>query len=353
LSLEGYLLLRDGTLVKGYALGQPGLYLGQLSRFTGPFDPQLVMTDPASKGQILLSDQPEIGSLGVRPGLDQSDTIHASGLMCRDLVDFPSYRGNFKAISQMLSRGGSASISSLDLSSILPFEGSDAAALVIQGERLDLDMIAFIEASLKAYTQDTGYHPPSGYAKRTHHPHSRSDDHILVLDLGIRDGLLRALRKEANVAILQPSALSDISLEDPDRALISSGPGALPDDEMVRTVSGFLSMFSHVPVMSMGIGALAMDMALGGTPDRMSEPHRGTDIEVRLGDLLLPTYQNHEYSLSPLNGFEVMARGPGGSIEVLVSTDGPLRMMSTMDTLPEFGSVDGDPLSLFLRWDRS
>jgi carbamoyl-phosphate synthase small subunit len=343
--LEGFILLRDGTLIKGYATGQHGLYTGRLAHTHGIIDPQFVMTDPAFRGLFVLSDSPEIGSMGVRAGADQSDSLHSPGLVCRDIVDFPSYRGSFKSISQMLARGGSASIS-MDVEPLLSRDGQDAALLVIHGERMDMSLIGTMESALGRFSYETECSRMRS-AKKVVHPNAGSNEHILVLDLGMRDGILRALRGRATVTTVSPSTpLSELPREF-DRAVISSGPGSIPGPDLVEKVSEFLALCADRPVLSKGFGALAMNMALGGKPLRLVRAHRGTSIEVKVGQCLLPTYQNHELSLGPIDGFQGSCPAPDGSYEVLRSLRGPPRTMCTMDTLPEFGMTEDDPMLEF------
>jgi carbamoylphosphate synthase small subunit len=319
-----------------------------LALTTGDIDPQFVMTDPSFRGMFVLSDLSEIGPLGVRPGVDQSDSLQASGLFCRDLVDFPSFRGSFKSISLMMARGGSASITSMDMGHLLGYDGQDAAALVIQAERLDLSMIGTMERALGSFSYERDQ-SSLWTGKRIDYPNNEVGRKILVLDLGMRGGILRALRRAGNVTTVPPSVdLSEVFNGDPDLSMISSGPGMTPSGELVAIVKGFLEMFDGIPVYSMGIGALAMNVAMGGIPGMLEKAHRGTSIEVKIGGTLLPTYQNHELALGLVKGFKARSFGPDGSPEVLISKKGAKWVMSTMDTLPEFGMVRGDPFFEFI-----
>ena len=59
------LLLEDGTLFKGYALGAIGTTTGELCFNTSMVGYQEILTDPSYNRQIILMTYPQIGNYGI------------------------------------------------------------------------------------------------------------------------------------------------------------------------------------------------------------------------------------------------------------------------------------------------
>ena len=79
--LPAILLLEDGTVYNGYAVGKVGTTTGEIAFNTGMTGYQEVFTDPSYVGQILIMNTPHIGNYGVQEDENESDSIKISGLV--------------------------------------------------------------------------------------------------------------------------------------------------------------------------------------------------------------------------------------------------------------------------------
>ena len=63
---------------------------------------QKILTDPSYKGQIITMTYPLIGNYGVSDIDNESDGIHAFGLVIKDLCDMPSNSNSVMSLDQWL-----------------------------------------------------------------------------------------------------------------------------------------------------------------------------------------------------------------------------------------------------------
>ena len=70
------LLLEDGTVFKGIAIGKIGTTGGEIAFNTGMTGYQEVFTDPSYLGQILIMTTSHIGNYGVHTAEIESDSIN-------------------------------------------------------------------------------------------------------------------------------------------------------------------------------------------------------------------------------------------------------------------------------------
>ena len=87
---EGMIYLEDGTVFKGKSFGAVKTAVGELVFNTVMTGYQELLTDPTYKGQIINMTYPIIGNYGVSDVDNESDNIHAFGLVVNDICDEPS-----------------------------------------------------------------------------------------------------------------------------------------------------------------------------------------------------------------------------------------------------------------------
>ena len=79
------LALEDGTVFRGISIGAPGVTTGEVVFNTAMTGYQEILTDPSYARQIVTLTYPHIGNTGVTPEDLESDSVHAAGLVIRDL----------------------------------------------------------------------------------------------------------------------------------------------------------------------------------------------------------------------------------------------------------------------------
>src|SRR6056300_1371672 len=78
------LLLKDGTIFHGKAIGKEGTAFGEVCFNTGMTGYQEVFTDPSYYGQLMVTTNAHIGNYGVNDNEVESDGIKIAGLICKN-----------------------------------------------------------------------------------------------------------------------------------------------------------------------------------------------------------------------------------------------------------------------------
>ena len=90
MSDKAFLILADGSVFEGKAIGARGKTIGETVFTTGMTGYIETLTDPSYFGQIITQTFPLIGNYGVIPEDFESKRIWASGYIVRELCDEPS-----------------------------------------------------------------------------------------------------------------------------------------------------------------------------------------------------------------------------------------------------------------------
>ena len=82
--MKGILVLEDGTVYHGDAIGRPGTSFGEIVFNTAMSGYQEVLTDPSYAGQIVVMTAAHVGNYGIRADEAESDHVHVAGFVARD-----------------------------------------------------------------------------------------------------------------------------------------------------------------------------------------------------------------------------------------------------------------------------
>ena len=88
------LVLRDGRVFRGEALGAVGETAGEVIFNTAMSGYQEILTDPSYRGQVVAMTYPLIGNYGVNDEDQESRRPQVEGFIIRELTETPS---NFRA----------------------------------------------------------------------------------------------------------------------------------------------------------------------------------------------------------------------------------------------------------------
>src|SRR5512133_3962724 len=88
--MKAILVLEDGAVWEGQAIGATGTSLGEAVFNTSMTGYQEMLTDPSYAGQILTLTYPLIGNYGVTDLDDESRAVQVSGFVVRELAEVPS-----------------------------------------------------------------------------------------------------------------------------------------------------------------------------------------------------------------------------------------------------------------------
>ena len=311
------LVLADGTLFRGYAIGSPGTTVGEVVFNTAMTGYQEILTDPSYCRQIVTLTYPHIGNTGCNEEDFESRANFAAGLVIRDLpIRAESWRMQ-QSLPDYLKTHGVIAIAGIDtrkLTRILREKGAQAGCIMAAAESGTLDEAKAIDAArafpglagmdlAKVVSVDSPYVWDSGvWSLKGYQAAPVPRFHVVAYDFGIKRNILRMLAArgcQVTVVPAQTSA-SEVLRYQPDGVFLSNGPGdPEPCDYAIAAIRELLAQ--KVPVFGICLGHQLLALASGAKTLKMKFGHHGANHPVKDLDTqqVLITSQNHGFAVDP------------------------------------------------------
>ena len=293
------LILEDGTVFEGDAIGANLDVTGELVFNTGMTGYQESITDQSYNGQILTFTYPLVGNYGVNR--DDYESIHPTtkAVVVHESARRPSNWRTQMSLDEFLTAKGIPGITGVDtrtITKIVREHGTMKAALVNANDETDHQM-----SQLNATVLPTNQVPTSSTA--TAYPSPNSGKNVVVVDFGLKHSILRELSKRhCNISVVPYNTTAEEILSmNPDGVMLTNGPGDPTDVpealEMIRAIQG------KIPIFGICLGHQLFSLANGATTYKMKFGHRGFNHAVRniaTGRVDF-TSQNHGFAVSAEN----------------------------------------------------
>ena len=111
---KAHLVLADGTVFEGVAVGASGTTVGEAVFTTGMTGYQEVLTDPSYCGQIVVMTAPQIGNTGANGEDEEASRPHLAGFAMHELSSVVSNWRADRSLDAYLEAHGIVSIAGLD-----------------------------------------------------------------------------------------------------------------------------------------------------------------------------------------------------------------------------------------------
>ena len=98
------LVLADGTVFRGIAIGATGATVGEVVFNTSMTGYQEILTDPSYTKQIVTLTYPHVGNYGINTEDVESSKVYAAGLVIRDLPIIASSWRSQESLGDYLKR---------------------------------------------------------------------------------------------------------------------------------------------------------------------------------------------------------------------------------------------------------
>ena len=300
MSDKAYLLLADGSLIEGKAIGKKGTSGGEICFNTGMTGYQEIYTDPSYFGQIIVNTTAHIGNYGTEDDEQESSAPKISGLVVNDFSTEFSRKTASAGLQQYLEKHNVVGISDIDTRSLVRHIRSKGAMNAIISSVLAPDQL---KEELKKVPSMEGLELASKVS--TTKPYFIGDKNatykVAALDLGIKTSILTNLTARDCYVQVFPAKTSfqDMKAWNPNGYFISNGPGdPAVMDYAVKTVKEMLN--SAKPVFGICLGHQLLALASGISTYKMHHGHRGLNHPVKnlvtgLGEM---TSQNHGFAIS-------------------------------------------------------
>jgi carbamoyl-phosphate synthase small subunit len=304
--VEGLLVLADGTIFEGEAVGwwdpdQARPATGEVVFNTTLTGYQEVLTDPSYAGQIICFTYPHIGNYGITEADSESRKAFCRGLIVRELSPRPSSWRSERTIEDFLAAERLPGLTGIDtrrLTRHIREAGAMPAAFGPVGGDNPLTEAELKEAA-QAEPGTDGADLASVVTTPDPYTVGTGARRIVAYDFGIKRAILRHLAERATVEVVPASTPAGYVLDRrPDGVFLSNGPG---DPAAVGYASDQIrQLLGNLPVFGICLGHQLMSTALGATTYKLPFGHHGGNHPVRrlaTGSVEI-TSQNHNYAVA-------------------------------------------------------
>jgi len=301
-----WLVLEDGVAFQGVRIGASREAGGEVVFTTSMTGYQEVVSDPSYRGQIVVMAYPLIGNYGFSPEAWEAPGPHVAGFIVREATSVASHHLSRETLHRFLHRHEVAGLSGVDTRALvrhLRMHGLQRGVIAD-------DSSAETEARAAAIPSLSQQDLVGQVSRASPLVLPGQGPRIMILDCGVKAGIVEALRRRGCEVVLVPHTTSaeEIRVFAPDGVLLSNGPGdpAILGD-VIGTVQSLMETYPVMGVVCLGHQLLAL--ACGGRTYRMKFGHRGTNQPViemptglstglRPGRVMITT-QNHGFAVDP------------------------------------------------------
>ncbi|MEQ1742345.1 MAG: glutamine-hydrolyzing carbamoyl-phosphate synthase small subunit [Candidatus Nitrotoga sp.] len=305
------LVLADGTVFRGTAIGVPGMCVGEVVFNTSMTGYQEILTDPSYFKQIVTLTYPHIGNVGVNAEDEESRQVFASGLVIRDLSLTMSNWRSTQSLSDYLKANKIVAISDIDtrkLTRILREKGAQNGCIATgmdEGAALQaargfaglsgMDLAQHVSCEKHYDWTQPEWNLKGGYRNNVH-----SEFHVVAYDFGTKHNILRKLAERGCKITVVPAKTSadDVLALKPDGVLLSNGPGdPEPCHYAIAATQQLLRV--GVPLFGICLGHQILGLAVGAQTVKMKLGHRGANHPVQdvQSKHVMITSQNHGFAV--------------------------------------------------------
>ena len=302
-SQPAILVLQDGTVFKGTAIGAKGTASGEIAFNTGMTGYQEVFTDPSYFGQLLVMTTAHIGNYGVHQTEVESDQVMISGLITKKFSNGYSRPSGYSSLQDLFESQNKVGIADVDTRALVRHIRSKGAMnAIISSENLNIEDLKAqlatipdmngLELSSKVATTEAYDVLPENIEARFR---------VALLDFGVKKNIIRCLTdRGCHVRVFPLSAtLNEINSFNPHGYMLSNGPGdpsAMPNS--IALVKDIVDL--NRPVFGICLGHQILGLSQGLKTEKMFNGHRGINHPIKnlisgKGEI---TSQNHGFVIT-------------------------------------------------------
>ena len=305
------LVLEDGTIFRGTAIGAEGMSVGEVVFNTSMTGYQEIITDPSYAEQIITLTYPHIGNYGTNSEDEDNDKIWAKGLVIRDL---PLVASNFRSeqdLSSYLKANNVVGIADIDtrkLTRILRDKGAQNGCIIagdINEEQAlaaakDFPGLKGMDLAKVVTCEETHQWTMGSWQLGEGFKELEQEKfHVVAYDYGVKRNILRMLVDRGCRLTVVPAKTpaADVLALNPDGIFLSNGPGdPEPCDYAIEAIKTFLE--TDIPIFGICLGHQLLALASGAQTVKMKFGHHGGNHPVQNlenGQVMI-TAQNHGFA---------------------------------------------------------
>jgi carbamoyl-phosphate synthase small subunit len=338
------LVLQDGSVFRGKAIGAEGQSVGEVVFNTALTGYQEILTDPSYAEQIVTLTYPHIGNTGTNSEDEEYTRIWAKGLVIRDLpLLASSFRMKQTLVEylQMHNIVGIADIDTRRLTRLLRDKGAQNGC-IMAGDSIDeaaalhaardfaglkgMDLAKVVTTAKSYDWREGSWQLGEGFAAKPAGPSFK----VVAYDYGVKSNILRMLVDRGCDITVVPAktSASDVLALNPDGVFLSNGPGdPEPCDYAISAIKTLVER--GIPTFGICLGHQLLALASGAKTQKMKFGHHGANHPVQdlASSLVMITSQNHGFAVDeatlPANLTATHRSLFDGSLQGIRRTDRP------------------------------
>ncbi len=298
------LVLEDGTVYPGRAVGASGVSTGEICFTTAMAGYEEAVTDPSYHAQVLAFSYPLLGNYGVDESRMESARIWVRGVVMRRA------RADWSA---WLAGKGVVALEEVDTRALVRHVREQGAMRCALGEAAPDELLrrALAEPHLDYERMLAEPHlatPPLALEACTGEEYAVGEGpRIVVVDLGCKRSIIDNLAKRGLEVVVVPGTYeADAILElEPRVVLVGNGPG--DPFQLTAQIETVRELLGQVPLFGICLGHQLLGLALGLRTFKLRFGHRGANhpVRARSSPRVLVTVQNHGFAVEAADAAEV------------------------------------------------
>ncbi|WP_461256617.1 carbamoyl phosphate synthase small subunit [Treponema sp. R80B11-R83G3] len=303
--MTAYLVLENGTVMKGEYFGAQGEITGEVVFATGMTGYLETLTDQSYYGQIVLQTFPLIGNYGVIPPDFESANVGARAYIVKHPCKNPSNFRSEGTLDAFLKERGITGLYGIDTRALTRIirengvmNGKITSAPPTEADIAETKAYSIINAVAAVSSRTVTKTPPKN---------SQVKKRVALMDFGAKRGIANALSARGCEVWSFPHDINaqEILKIKPDGIMLSNGPG----DPAESANSGIIETLrilqkSGVAIFGICLGHQLLALANGYSTRKLKFGHRGANQPVKelaTGRVYI-TSQNHGYAVVADNG---------------------------------------------------
>jgi len=294
---KAFLVLEDGTIFRGFAVGAKVDSIGEVVFNTGLVGYQEIISDPSYAGQFVVMTYTEIGNYGVNTEDMESRGLFLNGFVVHSMNNDSNWRAD-QSLTQMFEKNNIPCIA-----------GVDTRALTIK-LRTSGALKGYLHCSDEEMTTDEGIEKAKNweglngkdYASKVScdkqyiwdEDNSKTtswgwcDDkltpikyNVVAYDFGIKWNILRAMRMHGmNVTVVPAKTpVKEVLALNPDGVFFSNGPA--DPGAVTYAIDNAKELIGKVPIMGICLGHQILSLACGAKHYKLKFGHHGCNQPIK------------------------------------------------------------------------
>ncbi|MDE7464240.1 MAG: carbamoyl phosphate synthase small subunit, partial [Clostridiales bacterium] len=270
--MKRYLIMKDGTVYTGEAIGAEGTVIGEAVFTTAMCGYLMTLTDPSYYGQIVAHTFPLIGNYGAIDEDAESEKPYLSGYIVRELCEVGSNFRKQEELDDFLKKNNIVGIAGIDTRALtrkIRSAGVMSAMITDSVKDLPAKIAELKKFKIKDAVEKTSCTEPKKL-------NDGGKYNVVLYDFGAKSNIERMLVKNGCNVIRVPynTTAEQVIAYKPDGIMLSNGGGDPADNvEVIEELKKLIA--SDIPMFGICLGHQLLALAHGFETVKLKYGHRG------------------------------------------------------------------------------